>query len=451
MLTKEEIIRQIRERMNIVSLNKTQQLVLECWRNRDDDIIVYSPTGSGKTLSFVIPILLTVNGESNCVEAAVITPSRELALQVFHVIKTINPDTKVACCYGGHKSADEINTLKSNPNIIIATPGRLLDHIKRENVDLSKAKCLVLDEFDKSLELGFTEEMKSIMKHCPTQSRHILTSATRIKEIPAFVNLKHPFEIDNLDDKNLVVDSRITLWAVKSHSSKLDTLLELLFNIPDEKTIIFSNSRDTAQILYEKLSRKNISLTLYHGAMEQKEREKAVAMFNNGSALVISATDLAARGLDIADIKHIVHYDLPLSQEVFTHRNGRTARVDATGDVYLIIEKDESLPDYASDAQAFHLNSTVKNLKQSRIGTIHINAGKKEKVSRGDIVGFFATNTNVVNPSEIGVIDVFDHYSLVAVPRHKIDDIIKSVSPFKLKKQKVKLSESLVQLKFSRK
>ena len=437
--------------MNIVSLNKTQQLVLECWGNRDDDIIVYSPTGSGKTISFVIPILLSLNGESNCVEAVVITPSRELALQVFHVIKTINPETRVACCYGGHKSADEINTLKSNPNVIIATPGRLLDHIKRGNVDLSNAKCLVLDEFDKSLELGFTDEMKSIMKHCPTQSRQILTSATRIKEIPAFVNLKHPYEINNLDDKNLFVDSRITLWKVKSHSSsKLDTLLELLFTIPDEKTIIFSNSRDTAQFLYEKLSRKNISLTLYHGAMEQKEREKAVAMFNNGSALVISATDLAARGLDIADIKHIVHYDLPLSQEVFTHRNGRTARVDATGDVYLIIEREESLPDYARDAQEFNLDSTVKNHKQSRIGTIHINAGKKEKVSRGDIVGFLATNTSVVNPSEIGVIDVFNHYSLVAVPRHKTDEIIKSVSPFKLKKQKVKLSKALVQLKFTR-
>lgn len=451
MMTKEEIINLIRERLDISSLNKTQKSVLDFWDKSERDIIIYSPTGSGKTISFVIPIMLIVDADAKHIQSVIITPSRELTIQVFNVLKSISSETRVACCYGGHKSVDELNLLKSTPNIIVATPGRLLDHIKRGSIDLSLAKCLILDEFDKSLELGFSDEMRRIISYCPTCMRYILTSATIIKKMPDYIKLNDPLEINHLEEKFLSVEPRINMWIVRAQSrSKIKTLIDLLFSIPDEKTLIFSNSRETAQVIYESLKQESISVSLYHGGLEQKEREKAVSLFNNGTSLVVSATDLASRGLDIANIKHIIHFDLPISQEIFMHRNGRTARVNETGDIYLIMTDNDKLPDYSKKAKEYKPNSKRVFNKQSEIATIHISAGKKEKVSRGDIMGFIFRNTDIVESSDIGHIDVFDHYSLVAVPSNKINVIIKSVSPFKLKKQKVKLSVANVQLKFSR-
>ena len=194
-----------------------------------------------------------------------------------------------------------------------------------------------------------------------------------------------------------------------------------------------------------------MSIALYHGALEQIEREKAIAMFNNGTALVLVATDLAARGLDIADVKHIIHFETPITQEIFTHRNGRTARVDAEGDAYLITGAKEALPHFVGQCRCYDIEQkTPAYSKVSAVATIYISAGKKEKVSRGDIVGFIASHATELEAREIGTITIHDHYSLVAVPTSKAQEIINSVSPFKLKKQKVKLSIAKPILRFVR-
>jgi superfamily II DNA/RNA helicase len=448
-MTLDTIIEQARQALGFTSLNNMQKAVLEQWGNNTGDLVVYSPTGTGKTLATAIPALLATNPEFTSPQVVIISPSRELAIQTHTVIKKVSPLTLVTCCYGGHSSADEQLALASGPQIVVGTPGRLLDHINKQHINLSGITCMVLDEFDKSLELGFHDEMRSILRHCPTNARKILTSATVIDKMPDFVRLNNCHTINMLASQGLIVDNRLTLWRVSTNgNTPLDTLQELLYSITDERTIVFANTRESAQQVYDFLSKKKMSTVLYHGTLEQIEREKALAMFNNGTAMVLVATDLAARGLDIADVKHIIHYELPLTGEIFTHRNGRTARVDATGEAYLITLTDALLPHYAKACKGFTLNSNSRNPKTSSISTLYISAGKKEKVSRGDIVGFLATNAPSLNASEIGRIDIHDHYALVAVPTSKTKEIIKSVSPFKLKKQKVKLSVAKPQLRF---
>ncbi|MBR6432524.1 MAG: DbpA RNA binding domain-containing protein, partial [Muribaculaceae bacterium] len=187
------------------------------------------------------------------------------------------------------------------------------------------------------------------------------------------------------------------------------------------------------------------------GTLEQIEREKAVALFSNGTVIVMVATDLAARGLDITTVKHIIHYDLPLTQEIFIHRNGRTARVDSHGDVYLITTPHESLPSFASGCKKYEIMAdTPHRMKVSNISTLYISAGRKEKVSRGDVVGFIVSHATMIAASEIGKINIYDHHCLVAVPKDKTAEIIKAVSSFKLKKLKVKVSVAHPRLRFAK-
>lgn len=452
-MTKEEIILNAIEALNITSLNSMQNEVIDRWQQSQCDLIVYSPTGSGKSLAFLIPVLLSLKTSKDTLQAVIIEPSRELATQTFAVLKKIAPLTKAACCYGGHDAVIEKRELESHPMVIVATPGRLLDHINRKNPVLNDLSCLVLDEFDKSLELGFAHEMQQIMFHCPSKARKILTSATQIQEIPKFLSLNNCHTINYITNLELNEEDRFNLWNVKSSSDndKLNTLVALLYSIPDEQTIVFSSTRECAQQVHNYLLKKKLDNVLYHGTLEQIEREKAVAMFNNGTVMVMVATDLASRGLDITTVKHIIHYDLPLTQEIFIHRNGRTARYDSHGDVYLITTPSESLPPYADGCKVYEKTTDRSSkMKVSNISTLHISAGRKEKISRGDVVGFIASHATMITASEIGKINIYDHHCLVAVPKDKTTEIINAVSPFKLKKLKVKVSLAQPRLRFAK-
>lgn len=448
----DEIIEKAKQAMGITALNPMQAEVIERWQGCYSDLIVYSPTGTGKTLASAMPALLSINKEASAPQVVIIAPSRELAVQTHGVLKRLSPQTSATCCYGGHNSGDEKLSIASKPKIVVGTPGRLLDHINNHVIDISSINCLILDEFDKSLELGFSDEMRDIMNQCPTTARKIMTSATIIEHLPNYLKLNNCHTINYLESPSLEVNSRITLWQVRAEEgNKLDTLLQLLYCIPDERTIVFANTRESAEQAFKHLAKKKMSIALYHGALEQIEREKAIAMFNNGTALVLVATDLAARGLDIADVKHIIHFETPITQEIFTHRNGRTARVDAEGDAYLITGAKEALPHFVGQCRCYDIEQkTPAYSKVSAVATIYISAGKKEKMSRGDIVGFLASHATELEAREIGTITIHDHYSLVAVPTSKAQEIINSVSPFKLKKQKVKLSIAKPILRFAR-
>lgn len=449
-MKEQEILLLINERLGIRDLNDLQKSVLKNLKI-SSSAIIYSPTGSGKTLAFSVTLLKALkNFDTEKLQAVIIAPSRELVIQISDVIRPIAPDYKVTSLYGGHNVADEKNSLQNVPSIIVGTPGRLLDHANRGNIDLTNVRQLILDEFDKCLELGFEEEMRKLLKKMPNLSRKILTSATILKDIPDFVNLTDYVTLDFLESAENPSE-RTTVWQVKSEEKdKLAALRTLLYSIPQGKTIIFANYRDAVSRIYQNLKDNQISAGIYHGALEQMDREKAIAMFNNESYPILVSTDLGSRGLDIKEVKNIIHYHLPVSQESYTHRNGRTARVDKTGDVYILTHQDEQLPDFVTIDETFNLpEKCEKKSIVNRNSTLYFKAGKKEKISKADIVGFIANNSQIA-PNEIGVINVYDHYALVAVPKQKAKTAVSQLLKAKIKGKKIRIEIASAEVRISR-
>lgn len=438
-MKEKEFLPLIPQRLGISKLNEIQKQMMAT-ASEQSDIILLSPTGSGKTLAFILPMLKRLNPPTGRVQAIVIAPSRELVIQIADIVHQIANKHKTTALYGGHKVEDEINSLATTPDIIVSTPGRLLDHINRRNIDVLPTRILILDEFDKSLELGFEEEMSKIMKHLKNVSRKILTSATDIHDLPDFIKLQNVRTISFLSE-NSNLRQRLSINRVVSLSKdKLQSLHQLLLliagNKPIERTIIFVNYRESAVRIADFLSDIGASSALYHGALQQIEREKAIATFNNGSTPILIATDLAARGLDIESVANIIHYHLPLSAETFTHRNGRSARVDASGKIFIILGPEETLQEYISFDDTITLNSTSEysddNTLRSNLTSLYIAAGKKEKISKADIVGFLIKQGGL-SMEEIGKINSADHYSVVSIPAIKARKLLPLLNVAKLK------------------
>lgn len=435
----DQLMTQVNSRFAISQLNIMQETVIDKWKTTCQDIVLYSPTGSGKTLAFAISILGSINEKEKLLQAIIIVPTRELALQTTDVLKRLTPSIKVTCCYGGHSSQDEKQSLAESPIIVVATPGRILDHINRGNINTNSTRLVVLDEFDKSLELGFVDEMSEVFNHITSSVRLMMTSATPIKIFPEFINTDDILTLNFLDKNDLSPKSRIKTWLVNCYEeNRIECLINLLLTLPDERTIIFSNDRSTAKYVFQQLIKHDIPSGLYIGTLMQSEREKALVMFKHGALLVLSASDLGGRGIDINDIKHIIHYEQPLTSEIFTHRNGRTVRTDATGDIYVIKSKEEQLAQFITVDAQYERNNTLEHNKLPQYATVRISAGKKEKVSRGDVVGYLLHNCTMLSSQDISGIEIFDHYTLVTLPRKMATNVIKTISPLKLKKLKVK-------------
>ncbi len=435
-MREKEFLPLVKEKLGIEALNSMQERMMQT-ASESRDVILLSPTGSGKTLAFILPMLKYLKPSTGRVQAVVIAPSRELVIQISGILAKIAAGFKVTPLYGGHKVEDEVNSLAAGTDIIVATPGRLLDHINRRNIDLLPTRMLVLDEFDKSLELGFEKEMKKIVERLKNVSRIILTSATRSEVLPPFLKLNDPLTIDFLEG-NSNLRKRMRVHRVDSDvNDKLDSLLKLLESFADDKgelerTIIFVNHRESAERVADFLMKKGVPAVLYHGAIDQREREQAVARFNNGSRPVLVATDLAARGLDIEEVRNIVHYHQPLTPETYTHRNGRTARVDNDGDVWVLVGPNEDVKEYIEFDDTRYPESDKDVRISSGKETIYFSAGKKEKLSKGDILGFLTKELGV-DGSAIGRIDVYDHYALAAVNSNEARKAVKEAAGKKIK------------------
>lgn len=437
-MKEQEILSLARERMGITTLNEMQKRVLDTASTTTGDIILYSPTGSGKTLAFLVPMLKAVKDLPEKLQAIIIVPSRELALQIYDVLRLLAVGHKVTCCYGGHKVEDEKQSLIVVPEIIVSTPGRLLDHCQRNHVDITNVKQLVIDEFDKCLEFGFEDEMKKLVKRMPNLSRRFLTSATMLNELPPYLRLNSPFELDYASGNK---PSKLKVWAVNSEDpDKLEMLQRLLLSLPEGKSIVFANYRDAVERIHAYLVSHHIAAGIYHGALDQLSREMAVNMFHNGTYPVLVTTDLGSRGLDISEVKNIVHYHMPVSAESYTHRNGRTARQQASGDAYVICGPNESLPDFITTDDEWHVPARLsRSCIEAHMATLYFMAGKKEKISKGDIVGFIANNSSV-SAKEIGTINVRDHYAIVAVPRAGINETLSTLQAAKIKGKRIRIS-----------
>ena len=379
--------------LGISSLNEMQETSLKAHRETDH-IILLSPTGSGKTLAFLLPLLENLDPNNTKAQAIILTPSRELALQIEQVFRSLKSGFKVVCCYGGHDINVESRSLAYTPTLIIGTPGRILDHITRGTIDTDSISTIILDEFDKALEFGFQEDMGTIFSHLPHLQKRILTSATSAIEIPEFTGLRAPLVLDFLEGASPI---KLTLKSVYTEGyNKLDTLYKLLRDLEEGPTLIFCNYRERAEEVSNYLWDKGVNNEYFHGGMEQEERERVLCKFRNGSTYIFISTDLASRGLDIPEIKYIIHYHLPEKPESFTHRNGRTARMNASGTAFLLLDRDEARPDYLTEIpETYHPVGKYPAPAEPFWSTLYIGKGKKDKVNKMDIVGFLCQKGNL--------------------------------------------------------
>lgn len=419
-------------KLGISSLNAMQTAAVEHCRS-NSSMVLLSPTGTGKTLAFLLPLLERLKLDEKAVQAVVVLPTRELARQVFEVWRSMATPFHIAAFYGGRPLEQEIASLGgASPAVIVGTPGRLLDHLGRASFAVDKCALLVIDEFDKCLEMGFRDEMSKLIEALPNASSRFLLSATDAEEIPLFAGADNVVKLDFRTSELPAL--RTGFYTVTTTPDKrLDTLVSLLCSFGGEPAIVFCNFRETVDEVQAHLKKAALHSIGYHGAMEQKERELSLYRFRAGCSNILVSTDLAARGLDIKDVRHIVHYQRALSAEIFTHRNGRTARWEAGGNVYLIAYENKALPDFVPDGlEEYTLPKRLILPAAPQWTVLYVGKGKRDKISRGDLAGFFIKKGGL-RPDELGTITVFDNFSYVAVKLNRMRAVLKAVEGEKIK------------------
>ncbi|MEQ6122162.1 DEAD/DEAH box helicase [Reichenbachiella sp. MALMAid0571] len=425
--------KEILDKLNIEKLNPMQEeaaMAIESGAN----VFLLSPTGTGKTLAFLLPIIQKLDESSQEIQVLIIVPTRELALQIELVIREIGIGLKVNAVYGGRAGSKDKMDLKHRPAILVGTPGRIADHFRRENFKTSHIRTLILDEFDKSLEIGFEPEMKTITEALLNVEQKIFTSATKAVRIPDFLMTQNEVTIDYLENE----PSQLKLKRIVSPTKdKLQTLIETLGHIGNQPGIIFCNFKDTIQLVSDHLYDHGIGHGCFYGDMDQKDRERALIKFRNGTHQLLVATDLAARGIDVSNLAFIIHYQLPQSAKEFTHRNGRTARMNTEGTAFLLQWENEYLPDFAKEVELEYIvPSLLPN--PSIWKTLFVSGGRKDKISKGDIAGVFFKQAQL-DKTELGVIEIKQDCAFVAVHSSKVKVVIQKLDNTRIKKKKVRI------------
>ncbi len=425
-------------KFKISALNEMQHAALKTILE-PNDVMLIAPTGSGKTLAFLLPVLQLLNETVSEVQVLIVVPSRELALQIEKVFRQMGTGFKINACYGGHSVRIEENNFQHPPAILVGTPGRIGHHIRRKNLNLAITHTLILDEFDKSLELGFTDDMEFIIKNCKFLKKRILTSATRTDDVPAFVGMKNSVSLNYTTEHEELKSSLVLKFVRVPGDDKVDALMLLLGKTGSHSTIVFCNHREAVDRISENLQQFKVAHGVYHGGLDQTDREKTIIKLRNGSINILITTDLAARGLDIPEIEFIIHYQLPASEAIMTHRNGRTARMKATGTAYFLLDHDDHLPKFLSvPPQEEALPKKFIQPSSSEWKTLYIAAGKKDKINKMDVVGMLLQKGQL-EKEELGQIDILDHSAYAAVKASKINKTLQLVREEKIKNKKVKM------------
>ena len=422
-------------KLNIQALNPMQEEAVSVIETTTNTILL-SPTGTGKTLAFLLPLIKILDPESEEVQALIIVPSRELAIQIEQVVRSMGSGYKANAVYGGRPMSKDKIEIKHTPAILIGTPGRILDHFEADRFSKASIKTLILDEFDKSLEDGFEEEMKAIIGQITSLNKRILTSATQSVKVPSFVRLDKPTTVNYLKVKPA---SQLAIKTVVSpNKNKLKTLLELIQHIGNEPGIIFCNLRDSIDQVSTFLVRNKVSHACFSGGMEQQDRERALIKFRNGTCQVLIATDLAARGIDIPEMNHIIHYELPRHEEEFIHRNGRTARVNEKGTAYILKWEKELLPEFIKNVKGVNVSKKAPH-KPQYWETLFISGGRKDKISKGDIAGLFFKQ-GAIKKDQLGIIELKQDCAFVAIPLAIADQLVNKLNNTRLKNKKVRVT-----------
>lgn len=417
------------------------------------DVVGQAQTGSGKTAAYGLPILQHIDASRSQVQALVIVPTRELVLQVREELKKLGKyisALKILAVYGGHSFSEERKSFSHPPQVLIATPGRLLDHLNRAIFEPEAIQLIVIDEADKLLEMNFEQELNQILSYLPSTRQSLLFSATLPESVLSLIKktLNNPQFVISDERAN---PSQIEFIAHRvTPDEKLPALLLLLSELEQPRAVIFCNTRERVNEVNIFLKNKGFSSEALHGAMDQMERDKALMKFRNGSAQLLVATDLAARGIHIAELGTVIHLEILREESSFLHRSGRTGRVGQEGTVYLFVsETEEAYMQRWQQVKAIPWRTlkTAKRLKSRDIVetaspeyiTLHVKAGKKEKVSAGDIVGALVALADL-QATQIGKIEVHDHFCYVAVPFQAGKSIAEKLNAGKIKGRKIKVS-----------
>lgn len=435
------MVQKILDNFKIAALNKMQEASVEAFQ-KANDIVLLSPTGSGKTLAFLLPLLNRLDPDVRSVQSLILVPSRELALQIEQVFKTMNTGFKINCCYGGHSTKTEKNNLSHPPAVLVGTPGRIAYHIDRANFNTEHIHTLILDEFDKALELGFQDDMSFIISNLRKLKMRVLTSATNMDDIPSFTGIKKPLELNFLETDTPTTAGLKLKYLQAPDADKLEILFALICKIQNKTTLVFCNHRDAVERISALLTGKGLSHGIFHGGMEQEDRERELIKFRNGSHRILITTDLASRGLDIPEIEAVIHYQLPASLEIYTHRNGRTARMHAKGTSWLLLAAADHIPPFITETPEKETLPSKNILPEpTPWRTLYIGAGKKDKINKMDIVGMLLQKGKL-EKDELGLIEVLDYSSYASVKSNKIEGLINLIKNEKIKNKKVKLEIS---------
>jgi superfamily II DNA/RNA helicase len=434
----DQTLSEILDHAGITALNPMQETALPAIQQHPN-VVLLAPTGSGKTLAFLLPVWSLMKPEVSGVQCLILSPTRELAIQIERVWQKMGTGFKVNTCYGGHSMQTETQNLSSPPALLIGTPGRIVEHLNRKTFSADGIRMLVLDEFDKSLSMGFQDFMSDILQRLPAVEKRVMVSATDKLSIPAFTGVTNPKILNFNKEAEKSTDGLIVKKVISPSNDKRATLFRLLCLLGSEPTLVFCNQRDTTEVVTRFLAEKGITAAHFHGGLEQLDREKTLVQFRNGSTLFLVASDLAARGLDIPEVKNVVHYELPPKHTDFLHRNGRTARMHTTGTAFLLVGPDEPMPPYiATEPEAIDVPPADTLPEPSPWITLYISGGKKDKLGKTDIVGFLMQKGHA-QKDDIGIIELMDFMSFVAVKKTAVTELLKAIQSEKMKGKKYKI------------
>ncbi|MEA2100479.1 MAG: ATP-dependent RNA helicase DbpA [Campylobacterota bacterium] len=418
---------------------QTLPIILE-----NSDVIAQAKTGSGKTAAFGIGLLSKLQVKKFRVQSLVLCPTRELADQVAKELRNIAKfahNIKILTLCGGAAFGPQLGSLRHGAHIIVGTPGRILKHLNKETLSLEHLETLVLDEADRMLDMGFIEEIDKLLEYAPKQRQTLLFSATYTDEITAISNrIQNNAVMVKTVSTELANNIEEKFYEV-TEGTKADILVKIFSTYKPENIIVFTNTKIEAKELAENLAKNKIDALAIHGDLEQYERNDVLVQFANKSCPVLIATDVAARGLDIKELSMVVNYDLPHTEETYTHRIGRTGRAGKDGIAITLYDAHEiqNALEYKNDTREFLESSTLLKsvgfeMKPQNV-TLVIEGGKKDKLRAGDLLGAL-TADNGLKGSSIGKIDIYDRQAYVAIEREFINEAQQKLSKGKIKNKK---------------
>jgi ATP-independent RNA helicase DbpA len=408
------------------------------------DIIAKAKTGSGKTLGFALPLILKLDENEHFPQALIIAPTRELSEQIAGECRKLaqyKKDVKIITLYGGTSLTRQVTSLEKGADIIVGTPGRLLDHFSRETIHLGQIKTLILDEADRMLDMGFADDILKLVSNLPKQRQSLLFSATYPENIDKLtkVILKNPIEI-KIESEKEKIDIKEYVYSVDDKDRALITTLQ---HFQPALAIVFCNTKAKTVEVSTMLDEKGFDIATLNGDLEQYERQEMLLQFANTSLPILVATDLAARGLDIKDVDIVINYDVPMKSEDYTHRIGRTGRANKSGlavslcDEYGLQKLSEIKPELKS--------TTINNLRpnknfylQGSVQTLCIDGGKKKKIRAGDILGTLCKDIGIEN-KKIGKINVYATHSYVAIDKSVVKKAFDGLKNGKIKGKKLRI------------